>query len=221
MAVHMDQPYVVVVGTDYSEHAARALHVALEQGRRHRPAELHVVHAALTIGNEAAFPLDPLTGLGPVPILSAEEQQAALLAHLDEQLAHLPIDETAGLKVYAHLLFEAPGFALTCLASELEADLLVVGSHGRHGLARWLLGSVAEAVVRQASCPVLVVPPPSDTFKVPAIVAACPRCVAARTASAGRELWCAEHRQRHGRRHTYYQRDRNAAETNLPLVVRA
>lgn len=216
----MNQHYVIVVGTDFSEFAVRALHVALEQGRQHRPAEIHVVHASNTIGNEATFPMDPLTGLGPAPILAREEQQAALLAHLDEQLAQLPLDDTAGLQIHAHVLFDTPGFALSCLASELDADLLVVGSHGRHGVARWLLGSVAEAVVRQAPCPVLVVPPPPNTLKVPAIAPACPRCVAARQASTGRELWCAEHRDRHARRHTYYQRDRSAAETNLPLVLR-
>ncbi len=215
----MGKPYVVVVGTDFSEHAIRALHAALEQARRHSPAELHVVHASMAVGTEAPSPLDPLAGFGATPILTTQEQEAALVAHLDAQLARLSPEETAGVRVYAHVLVDAPGFALSCLASELAADLTVVGSHGRHGVARWLLGSVAEAVVRQSPCPVLVVPPPPQELKAPAIEPACPRCVAARHESGGTELWCAAHRERHGRRHTYYQCDRNAVSTNLPLVT--
>jgi len=42
-------------------------------------------------------------------------------------------------------------------AAEWPAELIVVGSHGRSGISRVMLGSVAEAVVRQATCPVLVV----------------------------------------------------------------
>jgi universal stress protein A len=45
-------------------------------------------------------------------------------------------------------------------AVEYDADLIVMGSHGRSGPSRLLLGSVAEAVMRKASCPVLVVTEP-------------------------------------------------------------
>jgi nucleotide-binding universal stress UspA family protein len=44
-------------------------------------------------------------------------------------------------------------------AAEWPADVVVVGSHGRTGAARALLGSVAEAVVRDSHCSVLVIPP--------------------------------------------------------------
>ena len=47
--------------------------------------------------------------------------------------------------------------AILQAASEWGADLIVIGSHGRDGLTRALLGSVAEGVMRQAPCPVLVV----------------------------------------------------------------
>ena len=46
------------------------------------------------------------------------------------------------------------------LARELPADMIVLGTHGRSGLGRLLMGSVAEQVVRKAPCPVLVVKPP-------------------------------------------------------------
>ena len=118
------------------------------------------------------------------------------------------------------MIIDTPSLALTLLASQLEADLLVIGSHGLNGVARWLLGSVAEGVVRRATCPVLVVPPKPDTLSVPEVEPPCPACSEARRASAGAELWCGQHRERHGRRHTYHQSDRVAAETNFPLISR-
>lgn len=51
----------------------------------------------------------------------------------------------------------APAAQIVRTAAEWPADLVVLGSHGRHGVSRALLGSVAEAVTRQAPCPVLVV----------------------------------------------------------------
>jgi len=48
------------------------------------------------------------------------------------------------------------------VAGEREVDLIVVSSHGRHGSGRMIFGSTAEAVVRHAGCPFLVVKPPSQ-----------------------------------------------------------
>lgn len=213
------EPYVILVGTDYSEHAARALRAAYEQALRHRPAELHVVHASLAISPEAGMPLPPFATLG-LPVQTLDDQQSMLVKHLDADIAKLPGFRDAGVKVIAHVQLDAPAFAVTRLATEIEADLIVVGTHGRHGMARWLLGSVAEAVVRQATCPVLVVPPEHHELPVPEIEPPCPRCVAARQESAGAVQWCSQHRERHGRRHTYHQGDRAGSETNMPLVVK-
>ena len=52
-------------------------------------------------------------------------------------------------------------------AREAEADLIVMGTHGRTGLAHALIGSVAEKVVRKAPCPVLTVKHPKMTFEMP------------------------------------------------------
>lgn len=208
---------VIVIGTDYSAQAARALCAALDRARvAPGKAELHVVHAVLAASPHATLPMAPISGLGTVSVLTLEEQQAALLAYLDRQI---DAGAAEGVRVYAHVLIDTPSLAVTRLASELQADLIVIGSHGQHGIARWLLGSVAEGVVRQAHCPVLVVPPPAEQLALPAFAPACPTCLATRRATSGAELWCEQHRERHGRRHTYYQRDRAGAETNLPLVV--
>jgi universal stress protein A len=53
------------------------------------------------------------------------------------------------------MLMGEPAIAIVDLATEISADLIVLGTHGRTGLSRLLMGSVAESVVRQASCPVL------------------------------------------------------------------
>jgi len=214
----MAKPYVVVVGSDFSEHATHALRIALERAAEHDLAELHVVHATALAAN-APVPAEAL-GLAQAPLLTLEEQRQALSRHLDAELEKTPRDVRARVRVFGHVVLGVPSLALVQLASELDAQLLVVGTHGLHGVARWLLGSVADGVVRQAHCPVLVIPPPAKTLSAPTIEPACPRCLEARARSGGNELWCEQHRERHGRRHTYYQADRTARETNLPLVVR-
>lgn len=214
------KPYVVVTGTDFSKQATRALAAAFEQAKLHAPAELHVVNATLAVNPSAGYPVPPFAGLEGFPVLSVDEQQAELIKHLDAQLAHLPGFKESGIRVFAHVLLDAPIFAITRLAEALGADVIVLGSHGRHGMARWLLGSVAEAVMRQASCPVLIIPPLPHELPVPGIEPPCAACVAARKESAGAEQWCLQHRERHGRRHTYHQGDLVGADTNLPLVAR-
>ena len=55
-----------------------------------------------------------------------------------------------------------PAREIISVADETEADMIVMSTHGRTGLMRLLMGSVAEIVVRQASCPVLTVKEPND-----------------------------------------------------------
>lgn len=72
---------------------------------------------------------------------------------------------SAGVKATAHAL-EAhnPAAAIVGLAEQLKADLIVAGTHSRHGLSKAILGSCAEGIIRHATCPVLTVGPKS---KVP------------------------------------------------------
>ena len=68
-------------------------------------------------------------------------------------------EESVGLRVSLHVAVGTPWREIVRLGNDLQADLLVVGTHGREGLDRVLLGSVAQSVVRKATCPVLVVRP--------------------------------------------------------------
>jgi hypothetical protein len=99
------------------------------------------------------------------------------------------------------------------LASDLQADVIVVGTHGRRGLARFLIGSTAERVVRLATCAVLVERPTVATAEEtgPQIEPPCPRCAETRRSTGNAELWCSQHRGHHGRRHTYHLAEKDAA----------
>lgn len=139
--------------TDFSECSERALPVAVLLAEAHE-AELHALHALVL---HAADETD-------VDLLwerLAEEARAELRA----------IGEDRELRVspaVARGISAAP--VILDYASEQDVDLIVMGTHGRRGVRRWLAGSVAEEVVRLAPCPVLTVhaePGPSEAGDVP------------------------------------------------------
>ncbi len=102
-------------------------------------------------------------------------------------------------RVVAHFRRGSPAENVAQLAADLDADLVVVGSHGHRGLERFFLGSVAERVSRLARCPVWIVRPKdhSTEERVPQIEPPCPDCLVARQASEGKKLWCARHSEHH------------------------
>lgn len=63
----------------------------------------------------------------------------------------------AGLKAECAVEFGNPSDVILDKAAELDVNLLIMGSHGKTGLSRLIMGSVAETVVRKANCPVLIV----------------------------------------------------------------
>ena len=80
-----------------------------------------------------------------------------------DELANKAIVETgADLKIRKIVEPGPPAGLLLELAEKERVDLLVMSSHGRSGLARILIGSVTEEVLRHAPCPVLVVPLPRE-----------------------------------------------------------
>jgi universal stress protein A len=65
------------------------------------------------------------------------------------------VPASPGVEIELRLVSGDPAAAIVELAENEEADMIVMGTHGRTGLARLVMGSVAEAVVRRAKCPVL------------------------------------------------------------------
>src|SRR6266542_296343 len=144
----------IVVGVDDSTDAETALRWALREAVL-RKASVEVVHAwqmpmsALPFGATLVVPAD-----------EAELDQAArdhLDSLVDRALAELPADQPDVVRT------AVPGDAvMTLLDVSADADLLVVGSHGRTGIRKLLLGSTASNVVQHAACPVVVIRLPTD-----------------------------------------------------------
>ncbi|MEO6602691.1 MAG: universal stress protein [Polyangiaceae bacterium] len=206
--------YIILVGTDFSEASDLALEQALELASSRANAELHVVNVWLP-------DIDAIR-VAAIESSSPSLQRAAtdLLAYVARKVAAFESRHGAPLanQVRSHVRVAEPGREIAQLAADLEADLVVVGTHDRHGIERLLLSSVAQVVSRLAPCPVLITRPKAIPTPVPAIEPPCPRCTEARFASQGAEMWCEQHRERHGQRHTYHQGDRVGRETNFPLV---
>jgi nucleotide-binding universal stress UspA family protein len=222
-----ESKYIIVAATDYSPQSDLALEQAFLLAQREENAEVHVVHV-LALGAPQAVPPYELTGLEAISIPEAQEQlQRHVALRLDDFNQKQGITQPGSQKpapfgslgrVVCHLRFEVPHHEIAQLATDLEADLVVLGTHGRKGPSRWLMGSVAEVVVRLSPCPVLVVRPKAAPPPTPQIEPPCPRCVEARFASQGKVFWCDQHSERHGQRHTYHQSNRIAADATMPLV---
>jgi nucleotide-binding universal stress UspA family protein len=148
----------IVVGVDDSEQAAAALRWALAEGVL-RGSTVEVVHAwsppvsALPFGATLVVPVDE-AAIDAAARTQVEEMVDTALTELGETKESLP-------DVQITVLPGSP--ALTLVEVGETADLLVVGSHGRTGLSRLLVGSVAMACVQHAHCPVVVIrTPPAD-----------------------------------------------------------
>lgn len=110
---------------------------------------------------EPVVPAVGYTGLTePLPLADVSDQ---LEDSAEKELPRLAECEAlAGLNVEEVIVHGDAAAEIVRVAHERQVDLIVISSHGRAGLGRILFGSTAEAVVRHASCPVLVVKPPPE-----------------------------------------------------------
>lgn len=187
-----DTPFVILVAHDFSEHSRRALSAAKGLALRSGNAELHVVHVVPPpVGNAA--------------VVGSADMAATFTDTLNrtrKEVEEACTDVSKGLadRVYGHVRTGKASREITEVGKQIAADLIVVGTHGRTGLARALLGSVAEEVVRHSPCNVLTV---RLTPEVPAIEPACEGCVAAQAKAGDPKARCDTHLRRHPRPHTY------------------
>ena len=131
----------VLVPFDFSDASREALDVAAKFCRS--PAQLHVVHVVA-----------PLPPMAPGVVWSTfDEGDAAEHARksLRETLQSSGLEAAA-----AEVRIGDPGQAIVDIASDRSADLIVIPTHGRTGIRRFLMGSVATRVVQHAPCAVLV-----------------------------------------------------------------
>jgi nucleotide-binding universal stress UspA family protein len=142
----------IVAPTDFSEPSCEALRAAQELAL-HFSSELILVHIV-----DPVPPLAPGTSLtSRVPAFDVAGYQQVLQGSAQERLDSLARTLSADIK---HRSVVKPGLAaqmIVACAEEEHADLIVIGTHGKTGVKRILFGSVAEKVVRTASCPVLTI----------------------------------------------------------------
>lgn len=217
-----NKPYILLVGVDFSDLSDRALQEAFAQASQRANAEIHVLSALPAVASEnPSYPASVYAALDETAILNAALEK--LRAHVDLQLQQFRVQHPKAplaYRVISHAIVDTAAHAIVQLSSDLGADLIVIGTHNRRGLERLLLGSVAEGTVRNTPCPVLVIPAPPEPDQAVTIEPPCPACVQTRTRSASKEFWCEQHRERHGRRHTYHQSERSSSDSNFPLVFR-
>ena len=135
----------IVHPTDFSDSSVAAFHLACSLARDHgsRLVLLHVLTPP-TVAYTEGLMLPP-----------TQDIKDELWEKLDEIV---PTEDS--IEVERHLVEGEPAVEILRLAKDTNADLIVLGTHGRSGLSRLVMGSVAEEVVRKAPCPVL-------TIKVP------------------------------------------------------
>lgn len=137
----------ILCATDFSPGSRPALRVAAEHASR-EGAQLTLVH----VHEPMTFRLPPElpTDSRFLPSLRAHEQ--LLLEEWQSEATRL-----VGKTVLSRMVEGTAWEAVVLMAEENHQDLIVVGTHGRSGLARAFLGSTAERIVRHATCDVLVV----------------------------------------------------------------
>jgi nucleotide-binding universal stress UspA family protein len=136
-------PIQVVVAYDFSPSSEQALGRAVEVAAR---APQHVLHIISV--------LDPYEH---ATAETAEQVQKEILARATAAFAGRPTAAEVQFFVHARIGQAAPEILM--LAREVGADLIFIGSHGKTGIERLLLGSVSERVVREAGCPVMIARP--------------------------------------------------------------
>ena len=143
----MTLPRTILVATDFSEHSENAVEYAVDLAVQ--------VDAAIHLINVITIPAMGIPEMGIAygsTIMESATKDAqgaldALAARYRDRVTVAPPRLEVG----------DPRDVIDRVAKEIGADLIVMGTHGRRGVRRMLLGSVAESVVRSAPCPVLTV----------------------------------------------------------------
>jgi len=185
---------VIVAAIDRTAAGDACVNTATSLARTIPGAELHLLHVI------SPPPDVTLPALTPLPAQLIEEGRAFLDG------AAKTIGEIFLGRLAEHLAVGEPAHEILQLATDLHADYVVVGTHGKKALERVLVGSVSHRVVAKARCTVLVARakgyPQSD---VPEIEPPCPKCLETQRATAGARLWCEQHAGRHAHGRVHYE----------------
>lgn len=140
----------ILVPTDLSAQSERALTLAMDMAKM-SAAEIELVYV---------YPSPSMLMPEPLGVVSFTPGDSKVVARIDKALQSRAKDVAAkGIRCSAVTLTGSPAVEIVRRAAEGGVDLLVMGTHGRGGIAHAVLGSVAERVVQKSTLPVLVVPP--------------------------------------------------------------
>ena len=143
----MSLPKIILVPTDFSVASEAALDQALALAAK-LGARVYVMHA---------YQL-PVVGFPAGVLVPSAEIATRLVTWAEGELASCVARRRAsGVEILSILKQADPRDAVLAVAEEVAADLVIMGTHGRRGLARALIGSVAESVVRASPIPVMTV----------------------------------------------------------------
>jgi len=144
----------ILVPTDFSEPSRHALRYATRLAEAFG-ASLHVLHVLETAYLAAAY-----TEIYPPPQEYFTEMERAARTQLDNSLT---ADEKTRFRAALELRTGSPAPEIfACLQEHPDIDLVVMATHGRGGVTRLMMGSVADKIVRAAPCPVLTLRAPDQ-----------------------------------------------------------
>src|SRR5262245_11724747 len=149
----------ILVPIDFSKHSQNALTYAAAFAEKFG-AEIYLLHVVQDL---ALFIPDAVTA-GPPLLPPMDQLTAAVREALDRVIRE---NQLGPLQVHPEVREGTPFYEIIQFAKEKSIDLIIMGTHGRGGLAHVLLGSVTEKVVRKAPCPVLTVRDPEHEFVHP------------------------------------------------------
>ncbi len=192
-------PFIAVVGTDFSTLSSGAFKAAVDlaQGAALSTGVTPQVHLLHVVAPEGAA-----MDVGPTRQF-AEALSSASNEQLQKELASLTIPD--GVKVTTITRFGTANREIAAYAKEVGADIIFLGTHGRKGLDRMLFGSVAEKVVREAECSVVVVRPREPRAEE-LIEPGCPECERARQETKDPHAHCNMHGRPSTVPHLHYEK---------------
>ncbi|WP_437185164.1 universal stress protein [Planctomicrobium sp. SH668] len=150
----------ILIPTDFSDFSLCAMRYGCEFASRF-DSEIHVLNVV-----EDVYPLvaDPGTTFPSGDFYPNDLANIARETIQKFPASDLGADQT---KVVRQVRIGVPFLEIVRYARDLEIDLIVIGTHGRSGLAHVLMGSTAEKIVRKSPCPVLTVRPEGHSFVMP------------------------------------------------------
>ena len=185
-------PYRIVIAVAFDATTHHVLREGFRLSGRRSGCELHAVHAVSDSGSVA----------------DTEQRMIDATEELNEHLEAL-WGEAAERRVMGHIRAGKPVDTILQVAVDVNADLLVVGTHQRAGIERLLVGSTAESVLHKACCPVLVALPKDyrGEAQTPGIEPPCNECLVTRALGDHAPYWCERHSKRYAAPHLYVPRD--------------